>query len=180
MTPILYVVATPIGNPDDITLRALKILKEVDLVICEEYKNGSRLLKKYGIKNSLIELNEHNEKEQSEYILKEILMEGKTAALISDAGAPLFADPGGNLVSMCHYYNIKVKPIPGASSLISALMGAGNVKKFVYYGFLPANKIKRKEAIKKLPKNIDIILLETPYRLKQLLKDLIRIILKIG
>jgi len=89
MEHALYVVAIPIGNPDDITLRAIKVLKEVDIVICEEYKNGSRLLKKYNIKNKLIELNEHNEQKETEYILKEILMRGKSAALISDAGAPL-------------------------------------------------------------------------------------------
>ncbi len=176
MEHALYVVAIPIGNPDDITLRAIKVLKEVDIVICEEYKNGSRLLKKYNIKNKLIELNEHNEQKETEYILKEILMRGKSAALISDAGAPLFADPGSKLVEMCHYYQIKVKPVPGASSLIAALMGAGKIKKFAYLGFLPANRQERKKAILKLPRDIDIILLETPYRLKQLLKDLSKIL----
>lgn len=176
MEHALYVVATPIGNPDDITLRAINVLKNVDVVICEEYKNGSRLLKRYQISNKLLELNEHNEKTETDYILKEILMRGKSAALISDAGSPLFADPGSKLVEMCNYYQIKVKPVPGASSLMAALMGAGEIKKFAFYGFLPANKTKRKSAIAKLPRDIDIVLLETPYRLKQLLKDLSKIL----
>ena len=136
----LYIVATPIGNPDDITLRALKVLQNVDIVICEEYKIGSKLLKRYNIKNKLIELNEHNEETQSEYILKEYLMKEKSVALISDAGAPLFADPGKKLVQLCHFYQFKVKPVPGASSIMAAIMGAGNIDKFLYYGFLPLIK----------------------------------------
>lgn len=172
----LFVVATPIGNPNDITLRALEVLKSVDAVICEEYRMGSTLLKRYNIKNELVQLNEHNEKEQTEYILNEFLLKDKSLALISDAGAPLFADPGNKLVLMCHKYNIKVVPIPGATSIMTAIMGAGNIGKFQYFGFLPANKEKRRKAVKTLPKNVDLIFLETPYRLKSLLNDLIMIV----
>ena len=168
----LFVVATPIGNKDDITLRALKILQEVDFVICEEYKMGSRLLKNYAIQKPLELLNEHNEKEQSFELLKRFLENGETAALISDTGTPLFADPGNNLVWQCHQNGIKVVPIPGASSLLSALMVSGlKLEKFLYYGFLSANREMRISELKKLPKNYDIIFLEAPYRLNSLLRD---------
>ncbi|RLC56100.1 MAG: 16S rRNA (cytidine(1402)-2'-O)-methyltransferase [Candidatus Cloacimonadota bacterium] len=173
----LYVVATHIGNPDDITLRALKVLKEVDFVICEEFKVGSRLLKGYDIKKPLELLNEHNETEQTQVILNRLVMNGETAAIISDAGTPLFADPGNSLVWQCHQNGIDVVPIPGASSIMAALMVSGlKLDQFLYYGFLPANKDERKRSIKRLPNNYDLIFLETPYRLKQLLGDLKKIL----
>ncbi|MBT3756345.1 MAG: 16S rRNA (cytidine(1402)-2'-O)-methyltransferase [Candidatus Cloacimonetes bacterium] len=169
----LYVVATHIGNPDDITLRALKVLKSVNFVICEEFKVGSRLLKSYDIKKPLELLNEHNEDEQTQTILDRLVMNNETAAIISDAGTPLFADPGNNLVWQCHQNGIDVVPIPGASSIMAALMVSGlNLEQFLYYGFLPANKDERKRAIRRLPNNYDLIILETPYRLKQLLADM--------
>ena len=168
----IYVVATPIGNKDDITLRALKVLKEVDFVICEEYKPGSRVLKAYDIKKPLEQLNEHNEKEQSKVLLDRLLINGESAALISDAGTPLFADPGNTLIWQCHQNGIPVIPVPGASSIMTALMGCGlAVDKFLYYGFLPANTEKRLEALKKVPTHLNVIFLEAPYRLKQLLRD---------
>ena len=169
----LYVVATHIGNPDDITLRALKVLKSVDFVVCEEFKVGSRLLKCYDIKKPLELLNEHNEDEQTQTIMNRLVMNNETAAIISDAGTPLFADPGNNLVWQCHQNGIDVVPIPGASSIMAALMVSGiNLEQFLYYGFLPANKDERKRSIKRLPNNYDLIILETPYRLKQLLADM--------
>lgn len=167
----LYVVATPIGNYEDITLRALRVLKEVDFVICEERKMGSKLLKNYEIKKPLELLNEHNEDEQTAVLMERLLIKGETAALISDAGAPLFADPGNSLVWRCHQAGITVVPLPGASSLMAALMGSGiAMDQFLYYGFLPANKDERKRALQKLPYQYDIIFLEAPYRLKQLLE----------
>jgi len=173
----LFVVATPIGNPDDITLRALKVLRQVDFVICEEFKVGSRLLKSYNIDKPLELLNEHNEKEQTNSLLMRIFNNGETAALISDGGLPLFADPGNELVWQCHQNGIQVIPIPGASSIMTALMASGiKLDKFLYYGFLPANKDKRISALKKLPRNYDIIFLEAPYRLKQMLRDMIKIL----
>jgi 16S rRNA (cytidine1402-2'-O)-methyltransferase len=166
----LYVVATPIGNYEDISLRALRVLKEVDFVICEERKMGSKLLRYYEIKKELELLNEHNEEEQTPHILERLMMRGESAALISDAGAPLFADPGNSLVAQCHQSGITVVPLPGASSLMAALMGSGlAIDKFLYYGFLPANKDLRKQAMRKLPNDYDIVFLEAPYRLKQLL-----------
>ncbi len=173
----LYVVATPIGNSDDITLRALKILKKVDFVICEEFKFGSRILHNYGIKKSLESLNEHNENMQTAVLLNRLLENGETAALISDAGTPLFADPGNNLVWQCHQNGIPVIPIPGVSSIMTALMISGlTMEQFLYYGFLPANTEERIKALWKLPKSYDLIFLETPYRLKQILRDMRKIL----
>ena len=124
-------------------------------------------------------LNEHNEKEQSYNILQILLMEGKFAALISDAGTPLFADPGNELVRKCHLNNISVVPIPGVSSIMTALMVSGlSLEKFLFYGFLPANKFERLKAIKQLPHQYDLIILEVPYRLKQLLRDLTKVLSK--
>ena len=167
----LYVVSTPMGNSEDITLRALRVLKEVDFVICEERKIGSRFLKSVGISKPLELLNEHNEDEQTQKLLLRLFEE--SAALISDAGTPLFADPGNQLVSRCHQNNIQVVPVPGASSLLAALAGSGiKLDKFLYYGFLPANKDERKNALRKLPREYDIVFLEAPYRLTQLLRDM--------
>ena len=169
----LYIVATPIGNKDDITLRALKVLQEVDFVICEEYKIGSRLLKSNEIKKPLVLLNEHNEEEQGKEILDRLLLNRETAALISDAGTPLFADPGNGLVWQCHQNGIQVVPIPGASSIMAALMASGLVEdRFLYYGFLPANRDERLAAVKKIPIHLNVVMLEAPYRLKPFLRDL--------
>ena len=101
MKKLLFIVSTPIGNYEDITLRALRVLKEVDFIICEEFKEARRLLSKYKIEKQLLELNEHNENEVSDEILM-MLLEGKTAALISDCGTPLFSDPGHLLVDICY------------------------------------------------------------------------------
>jgi len=175
LMPGLYVVATDIGNPADITVRALAILQSVDFIICEERKVGAAFLKRYGIKKPLELLNEHNEGEQSDRLLTRLLNEKARAALISDCGTPLFADPGNRLVQLCQKKNIPVIPLPGASSLMAALMAAGRRDEgFLYYGFLPAGKLERIQALKEIKDNtaIDIIFLEAPYRLKPFLRDL--------
>jgi 16S rRNA (cytidine1402-2'-O)-methyltransferase len=173
----LFVVATPIGNPDDITLRALQVLKEADFVICEEFKVGSKLLKFYGTQKPLELLNEHNETDKTRELIQRLSMKDETAVLISDAGTPLFADPGSKLVNECHQNNIRVIPIPGASSLMTALMVSGlQTDKFLYYGFLSANKEQRRIELKKLPVTFNIIFLEAPYRLKPLLTDMKKIL----
>lgn len=171
----LYVVATPIGNIADISIRAIKVLSSVDFVICEETKFAGRLLRALGIKKELVPMNEHNEKEQANLLLKRLLYEGESAALISDAGTPVFADPGAQLVWQCLQNNIKVSPLPGASSIMGALMATGlQLKNFLFLGFLPANTEKRIEELKKIRniKKYDIVLLDTPYRLKPLLRDM--------
>ena len=172
MKPKLYLVATPIGNHADITLRALDTLKSVDFIICEEFKEARRLLANYNIEKELLPLNEHNEKDEAPEIINR-LAEGKSAALISDCGTPLFSDPGHYLVDLCIAKNIEVVPLPGASSLLPALTGSGlNFEKFYYYGWLSPKKDLRTAELAKL-KNIKavIVILDTPYRLRQLLAD---------
>ena len=173
----LYLVSTPIGNYDDITLRALKILKEVDFIICEEYKEARRLLSHFEIEKELISLNEHNENEVVDDLL--IKLSGvKSAALISDCGTPLFSDPGHLLVELSISQNIDVIPIPGANSLLPALAGSGlDFEKFYYYGWLSPNKQMRRKQLSDLKKIKEVIvLLDTPYRLKSLMTDIVKVL----
>ncbi len=173
----LYLVSTPIGNYDDITIRGLNILKNADFIICEEFKEARRLLSHYQINKELISLNEHNEKDVvNDIILK--LVNGKSAALISDCGTPLFSDPGHLLVEVCISQNIKVIPVPGANSLLPALTGSGfDIEKFYYYGWLsPKKDIRRKQLLQIKRINEVIVILDTPYRLKSLLSDIVRIL----
>lgn len=168
----LYIVSTPIGNYEDITLRALRILKEVDFIICEEFKEARRLLSHFNIHKELSSINEHNEsKNADEIILK--LTEGKSAALISDCGTPLFSDPGHLLVQLAIQNRIEIIPIPGTSSLLAALVGSGmNFEKFYYYGWLsPKKDIRKKQLLEMKKRNEIIVLMDTPYRLKTLLED---------
>ena len=177
MKPKLYIVSTPIGNYEDITLRALRILKECDFIICEEYKEARRLLSNYKIEKELFSLNEHNENESAnELILK--LLEGKSAALISDCGTPLFSDPGHLLVDLALQNRIDVIPIPGVSSLLTALVGSGlDFEKFYYYGWLsPKKDIRRKQLLDLRKRRETIVLMDTPYRLKTLLEDIVKLL----
>lgn len=172
-TKELYIVSTPIGNYDDITLRALKVLKSVDLIICEEYKPARRLLAHYEISKELFAINEHNESELADEALDEI-DSGKIVALITDAGTPLFSDPGTLVVKRAIERGIKIIPVPGASSILSALVGSGfEINNFYYYGWLSPKKEIRREQLFKLKSFRElIILMETPYRLKALLTDI--------
>jgi len=176
MKKALYIVSTPIGNYDDITLRALKVLGSVDFIICEEFKEARRLLSHINIDKELVELNEHNENKDSGEILGKLL-EGKSAALISDCGTPLFSDPGHLLVNLAIKNKIDVIPVPGASSLLAALVGSGfKADKFFYYGWLSPKKEIRRKQLQDLKKRKELILLmETPYRLKTLLNDVVKI-----
>ncbi|MCK9424664.1 MAG: SAM-dependent methyltransferase [Ignavibacteriaceae bacterium] len=172
----LYLVATPIGNYDDITLRALKILTDVNFIICEEYKEARRLLSHYKIEKPLVSINEHNEKDLAEEIALRIV-QGETAALISDCGTPLFSDPGHVLVDLCISYNIEVIPIPGANSLLPALTGSGlDFEKFYYCGWLSSKKeIRQKELLQLKNRKDLLVILDTPYRLKALLTDIVKV-----
>jgi 16S rRNA (cytidine1402-2'-O)-methyltransferase len=172
----LYIVSTPIGHLEDITLRALNVLKSVDFIICEELKEGRRLLAHYQIGKELIALNEHNEKEEINDILLQII-EGKNAALISDCGTPLFSDPGHLLVDVLISQKIQVVPVPGASSLMTALVGSGfDIEKFYYYGWLSPKKDERRGQLIRLKRIRElIILMDTPYRLRSLLADVAKI-----
>jgi 16S rRNA (cytidine1402-2'-O)-methyltransferase len=177
MKKTLFIVSTPIGNYEDITLRALNVLREVDFIICEEFREARRVLSKYKIEKELIELNEHNEEKASDEILQMIL-NGKSAALISDCGTPLFSDPGHLLVDMAIQNKIDIVPVPGVSSLLAALVGSGlDFEKFYYYGWLsPKKDIRRKQLLDLKRRKETIVLLDTPYRLKTLMEDIVKIL----
>lgn len=174
MAGTLYTVSTPIGNIKDITLRALEVLQNVDAVICEEYRQGSTILKKLGIdEKELILLNEHSQKGESSVIAKEI-REGKRYALISDCGTPAFADPGTDLIRLCFEYGIQVIPVPGASSLMAAVsLSPISLGEFYYVGFLPRKTEIRTQKLIQLKKMcLPLIIMESPYRLTKLLAEI--------
>jgi len=173
MPGTLYLVATPIGNWEDITFRAIRVLKEVDLVVYEERKEGSRLLRHYGIEKPVDSLNEHNEAAATHVIIEK-LTRGKSVAVVSDAGTPAFADPGQLLVRKAIAAGIPVVPIPGASSLMPALIVSGfPVDEFVFQGFLSPKRSRRIAELQQLKREPrTIVLMDAPYRLVQLLRDI--------
>jgi 16S rRNA (cytidine1402-2'-O)-methyltransferase len=172
----LFIVSTPIGNYEDITLRAIRILKEADFIICEEFKEARRLLSRFNISKEMFSINEHNENENADEIILK-LAEGKSAALISDCGTPLFSDPGHLLVQLAIQNRIEVIPIPGTSSLLAALVGSGiNFDKFYFYGWLSPKKDIRKMQLLDLKRRKEVIvLMDTPYRLRTLLEDVAKL-----
>jgi len=170
----LYIVATPIGNYEDITLRAVNLLRDVDLIICEEPRQASTLLKKLNIgPKELLPLNEHNEKEEADRVLQS-LFSGKNMALISDCGTPVFSDPGHYLIKTCTENGIRVIPVPGASSLSATLSILDfHIDQFYFAGFLPRETSQRNNELSRLKTiKIPIILMDTPYRLAKLLEEL--------
>ena len=173
MAGVLYLVATPIGNFDDITFRALNVLKDVDLVVYEERREGERLLRHFEIQKPVESLNEHNEAAASFNILDH-LKSGKSVALVSDCGTPVFSDPGQVLVRKAIQQNIKIVPIPGASSLMPALTVSGfSIDQFLFYGWLSPKKERRRAELRQLlQERRTIVLMDTPYRLVPLLRDL--------
>ncbi|MDD8017595.1 MAG: 16S rRNA (cytidine(1402)-2'-O)-methyltransferase [Bacteroidota bacterium] len=173
MNGILYLVATPIGNFADMTFRAIEILKNVDVVVYEERKEGSRLLRHFGIEKPVETLNEHNEAAATFHIL-EYLKNGKSVAVISDCGTPVFSDPGQLLVRKAVELGIKTVPVPGASSLMPALTVSGfSIDQFVYYGWLSPKRPRRIAELQQLRREQRVIvLMDTPYRLVALLKDI--------
>ncbi|MEW5798844.1 MAG: 16S rRNA (cytidine(1402)-2'-O)-methyltransferase [Bacteroidota bacterium] len=173
MPGILYLVATPIGNFADMTFRAIEVLKSVDLVVYEERKEGSRLLRHFGIEKPVESLNEHNESAAT-FIILDNLKSGKNIALVSDCGTPVFSDPGQLLVRKAVAQGIKIVPIPGASSLMPALTVSGfSIDQFVYYGWLSPKRPRRIAELQQLKREQrTIILMDTPYRLVPLLKDI--------
>ena len=174
---VLYVVATPIGNLEDITLRAINILKEVDLIAAEDTRHTLKLLNHLNISKTLISYHRHNENIKTDILIKE-LKQGKSIALVSDAGTPGICDPGEEVIKKCIEEDIKVISIPGPCALINALICSGlDTKEFVFIGFLPLNKKNRKEKLKEIG-NITktIILYEAPHKLEKTLKDLKEII----
>jgi len=168
-----FIVATPIGNLSDITLRALETLKLCDIIICEDTRITSRLLEKYEIKNKKLSIYNDNSQENSRNKILAELQKGLKVALVSDAGTPLISDPGYKLVSFLRNHNIKITPIPGASSVISALCASGIAcDNFLFLGFLPSAKIQRQNALKELPKNYTLVFFESPQRIIEMLEDI--------
>lgn len=172
MNGILYLVATPIGNLEDITFRAIRILKEVDIILAEDTRKTLKLLNHYDIQKPLISFYRHNEGVKSEHVLS-LLEEGKNLALVSDAGTPAISDPGEDLVKLLIEHNIKIIPIPGPVACIQGLICSGfDVSKFVFEGFLSINKRCRKERLEVL-KNEErtMVFYEAPHKLKRTLQD---------
>lgn len=173
MTGCLYVVATPIGNLEDITLRALRVLKEVDYILCEDKRVTIRLLNKYAIKTKLISCHKFNEEKITNYVL-DLLKSGNNIALVSDSGTPLISDPGSNLIAVLNKNNIRVIPIPGSSALSTALsVFPGGVKEFLFLGFLPGRRSRRIKKISTLKERADIVVLfVAPHDFKKYLSEI--------
>ena len=169
----LYIIATPIGNLEDITLRAIRILKEVDLIAAEDIRHTLKLLNHLEISKPLISYHRHNEEIRTKELIKE-LKTGKNIGLVSDAGTPGICDPGEEIIKKCIEESIKVVPIPGACAMINALITSGiSTKEFIFLGFLPLNKKSRKEKLEEIKNaNKTIILYEAPHKLKNTLNDL--------
>lgn len=173
MPGTLYLVATPIGNLEDITLRALRVLKEVDLVAAEDTRHSRKLFAHYGIGTSLTSYFAHNEREKGEKLLA-ALREGRSVALISDAGTPAISDPGYLLVYACRQEGIPVTPVPGPSALIAALAASAlPTERFAFEGFLPPRSKPRREALRALAGEPRTLLFyEAPHRLAATLADI--------
>lgn len=169
----LYIVATPIGNLEDITLRALRVLKEVDLIAAEDTRQTLKLLNHYEINKPLISYHRHNEETKSE-ILIEKLRNGENIALVSYAGTPGICDPGEEVIKKAIEDNIEVIPIPGACAMINALIVSGiSTKEFEFLGFLPLNKKLRRQKLKEIENSSKtIIIYEAPHKMKTTLGDL--------
>lgn len=172
----LFVVATPIGNLQDITLRAIEVLKNCDAVICEDTRITARLLEKYEIKNKkLLTYNDNSDDFARNKILHE-LQKGLNLALVSDAGTPLISDPGYKLIKFLRAFNIKITPIPGVSSVTAALSASGiSCDNFLFIGFLPTSSTQRKNHFKDLPQNFTFVFFESANRIEETLEDLFEI-----
>jgi 16S rRNA (cytidine1402-2'-O)-methyltransferase len=172
----LYIVATPIGNLEDISARALRILKEVSLIAAEDTRHSARLLQHFGINTPLAACHDHNEREQGSRFIGRLLA-GENVALISDAGTPLISDPGFHLVRQARAAHVPVAPIPGACAVIAALSAAGLPSdRFIFEGFLPAKAVARRNRLSALKEEMrTLILYEAPHRLLESVEDLAEI-----
>lgn len=171
-TGCLYLVATPIGNLEDITVRAIRVLKEADLIACEDTRQTQKLCQHYGIHKELISYHAHNELTRAPELVIQ-LEEGAQVALVSDAGTPVVSDPGHRLVVLCLRHHIPVVPIPGPSAFVAALAASGlPVEEFLFVGFLPARagaRRKKLDELKREPRAT--VLYEAPHRLAETLAD---------
>ncbi|MGE7916177.1 16S rRNA (cytidine(1402)-2'-O)-methyltransferase [Lysinibacillus xylanilyticus] len=172
-TGCLYLVATPIGNLEDMSVRALRILKEADIIAAEDTRNTKKLCNYFNIETPLISYHEHNLAVGGEKLLA-LLREGKTVALVSDAGLPCISDPGADIVEKAIDQDFPVVPVPGPNAAISALIASGlTPQPFFFYGFLNRGKKERRQQLEQLKKRQETILFyEAPHRLKETLKDM--------
>jgi len=170
---ILYVVATPIGNLQDITLRALEVLKTVDAIAAEDTRHTSGLLSHFGIAKKLIAVHEHNEHQSAEKLLSQ-LNAGQSIALVTDAGTPGISDPGAVVVALVRKAGVKVVPIPGASAVIAALSASGIAQNgFLFHGFLPASGAARRKALEALKsQTVTLVFYEAPHRIIESIVDM--------
>ncbi len=174
MTPgVLYVVATPIGNLSDAGARSLEVLRAADLVACEDTRTTRTLLARYGIEARTVPLHEHNERRAAPALIA-ALREGKSIALVSDAGTPALSDPGAWLVAEAHRAGIRVSPVPGPSAAAAALSASGfAAPHFLFAGFLPSGGAARRKALEALDVPWPLVLYEAPHRIADTLEDLI-------
>jgi 16S rRNA (cytidine1402-2'-O)-methyltransferase len=174
---ILYVVATPIGNLGDITLRALEILKSVDAIAAEDTRHSSGLLNHFGISKKLIAVHEHNEQQSAEKLLAQ-LKSGENIALVTDAGTPAVSDPGAIVVKIVREAGIKVVPIPGASAVVAALSASGiSQNGFYFHGFLPASGAARRKVLEQLKAQaVTLVLYEAPHRIIECVEDIAKVL----
>src|SRR6202044_304616 len=172
--PALYLVATPIGNLEDITLRALRVLKEVDRIACEDTRQTQKLLNHFGISTSTISYHEHNEQSRTQELIA-LLQQGARVAVVSDAGTPAFSDPGLDLVRAAVAAGVPVIPIPGANAALAALIASGfDTERFLYVGFLPAKPGTRRtelEALAAGKPGLTLVVYEAPHRILETLAD---------
>ncbi len=177
LDPALYIVATPIGNLEDITLRAVRVLKEVDVIACEDTRQTQKLLNHYGIATRTTSYHEHNEMTRAAELVKD-LQEGASVALVTDAGMPGISDPGYRLISLAIRHHVPVVPIPGASAFLAALVASGlPTDSFRFSGFLPAKRGERRaalEAIKTSPRTQ--VFYEAPHRVVEALADVCEVL----
>jgi len=168
----LYLVATPIGNLEDITLRALRVLKEADVIACEDTRQTMKLLAHFDIQKRLVSYHEHNEMTRAAEIVID-LEQGAKVALVSDAGTPVVSDPGHHLVSLCLRHGIRVVPVPGASAFVAALAASGMpIEEFAFIGFLPSRQTERRKSLRELKEEKrTVVLYEAPHRLLDTLED---------
>jgi 16S rRNA (cytidine1402-2'-O)-methyltransferase len=173
----LYIVATPIGNLEDMTLRALRILREVDEIACEDTRQTRKLLDRHGISKPLVSYHEHNEQARAEELLR-ALEAGKNIALVSDAGTPLIADPGYRVVAQARARGVTVSPIPGASALVSALSASGlPTDSFFFGGFLPSKKTQRRKTLEEMKSYpATLVFYEAPHRILEALEDIAEVL----
>ncbi len=174
LAPGLYLVATPIGNLEDITLRALRVLKKADLIACEDTRQTQKLLNHFGIEKPTISYHEHNEASRAAELIEK-LSQGARIAVVSDAGTPVVSDPGFRLVSLAIERGVPVVPIPGPAAFVSALVASGlPVESFAFRGFLPPKSGARKRVLERVKESLQTeIFYEAPQRIREALEDVV-------